>query len=296
MEQLIFFCGYGNRDLLVRLPALPAVGDRVHAESIKPLDGGMAANAAVAAARFGARTLFVGSVGRDVESEAFLGALHAEDISTEHTSRDGFLSHAIILVDALGERAVISQDDSLEIQTLKDVLARIDPHEGHWVYIDGYRWGSDWLPEPGALNIVVDVDGAKDKEQILRAARASRHLLGSRKTFMDTCGFTEAELEELAGSLGITIVVTRGADGLTLLEPGCEPWHAPAFPAEVVDDTGAGDCFAGVYIAALSAGSSSRDAALAGSGAASLSCRSSGARAAPRAHEVHALLETAGTP
>lgn len=296
MDPTIYFCGYGNRDLLVRLPTLPSSGERVHAKSIQPLDGGMAANAAVAAARFGARTHFVGAVGTDPESTAFLAALHAEGISTDHTSRDGFLSYAVILVDGMGERAVISQDDSLDTTRLARFLAQIEPEADHWVYIDGYRWDREWLIEPDGLNIVVDVDGTVEKEHIVRAARASRHLLGSHKTFMNTCGFSEQELGDLAESFGTTIVVTRGDAGLTLLEPGSEPWHAPAFPAQVVDDTGAGDCFAGIYIASLSAGISSREAALTASGGASLSCLSRGARAAPRAQEIHALMANVNTP
>lgn len=296
MDPTIYFCGYGNRDLLVRLPTLPSAGERVHAKSIQPFDGGMAANAAVAAARFGARTHFVGAVGADVESTAFLAALHTEGISTDHTSREGFLSYAVILVDGLGERAVISQDDSLDTSRLARFLARIEPGAGHWVYIDGYRWDRDWLIESNGLNVVVDVDGAVEQEHIVRAARASRHLLGSHKTFMNTCGFSEQELGDLAESFGTTIVVTRGEAGLTLLEPGSAPWHAPAFPVQVVDDTGAGDCFAGIYIASLAAGTSSREAALTASSGASLSCVSRGARAAPRAKEIHALMATANTP
>ena len=87
------------------------------------------------------------------------------------------------------------------------------------------------------------------------------HLLGSQKTFMGTCGFSESELRELADTRGITIVITRGADGLTLLAPGEPTLEMDAFPTDVVDDTGAGDCFAGVYVAALASGSPSRAAA-----------------------------------
>lgn len=296
MKREIFFCGYGNRDLLVTVPSLPTVGNRVHARSIQPMDGGMAANAAVAAARFGARVSFVGSVGTDAESRAFIGSLRAEGIATGHTKEDGFLSHAVILVDALGERAVISQDDSLETSQLVAFLAGLDPKDGQWIYIDGYRWKTDWVPAPGQRNIVVDIDGAQDREQVMRAAKASRHLLGSRKTLVDTCGFTEVDLKECADNLGITIVMTRGSEGLTLLEPGHDPWQIPAFPVDVMDDTGAGDCFAGVYIASLADGASIREAARTASAAASISCRSSGARAAPGIDEVLALLEiTANT-
>jgi sugar/nucleoside kinase (ribokinase family) len=48
-----------------------------------------------------------------------------------------------------------------------------------------------------------------------------------------------------------TVVITRGAEGAEAWEQGHAPVCAPAFPAAVVDTTGAGDAFHAGYLYAL---------------------------------------------
>lgn len=288
---MIAFCGYANRDVIVQLDALPAAGERRHATSVRLFDGGMAANAAVAAARFGAETAFAGAVGADRESSEFLAALDREGVSTSWSRTDAFLTHAVVLLDRHGERAVISEDDGLAAEDLQKALDRLGTGRGHWLYIDGYRWAK---PQPLATEagIVVDIDGCRTAAEVRHAAAAASHLLGSSRTFRDTCGMTLDELRDLARSADTTIVLTRGADGLDLLEPGLPLRHIPAVPVEAVDDTGAGDCFAGVYLAELSRGQPPAAAAATAAAAAALSCTRRGARAAPARRELEDFLST----
>jgi ribokinase/sulfofructose kinase len=288
---MIVFCGYANRDITIALDVLPVSGERRHARSIRQYDGGMAANAAVAAARFGSEPMFAGAVGSDAQSAAFLATLQNEGVSTSWTRTDGYLTHAVVLLDGTGERAVISEDDALTRQDLQHVLERLDPAEQHWVYVDGYRWGSRWLPQTRA-SLVVDVDGCTSPGQVLHAARAARHLLGSSRTFSDTCGFTSESLDQLAAAEGTTVIVTRGAQGLIVFEPGLQAQHIPAVPVTAVDDTGAGDCFAGVYMAELARGQSAIEAASTGTAAAAKSCLHPGARTSPTREELTGFLAT----
>src|SRR5262249_40393543 len=94
---MIAFCGYANADLTVSVPVLPGTGARVQATSVEHRDGGMAANAAVAAARVGGEARFAGVVGSDATSGAFLDALVAEGVDTSWTARTGMLTTAIVL-------------------------------------------------------------------------------------------------------------------------------------------------------------------------------------------------------
>jgi rfaE bifunctional protein kinase chain/domain len=52
------------------------------------------------------------------------------------------------------------------------------------------------------------------------------------------------------------VLVTRGANGMTLFEPGRRPVHVPTQAREVFDVTGAGDTVAGTLALALAAGAS----------------------------------------
>lgn len=288
---MIAFCGYANRDVIVRLDALPASGERRQARSIALYDGGMAANASVAAARLGAEAVFAGVVGSDLESAQFLAALEGEGVSTTWTRTDAFLTHAVVLLDRHGERAVISQDDALTTRDLEVVFDRLRHGHGHWLYVDGYRWDQPtvWHTE---ARVVVDVDGCVTAAEIRNAAATAVHLLGSRSTFEDTCRLTVEDLQEMSRLEQTTIVITRGADGLDLLEPGLPVRHVPAIPVEAVDDTGAGDCFAGVYVAELAQGRTAATAAATAAAAAALSCTRSGARASPGRDELDHFLST----
>ncbi|MEV5414360.1 sugar kinase [Thermopolyspora sp. NPDC052614] len=90
--------------------------------------------------------------------------------------------------------------------------------------------------------------------------------------------------------------VTRGPDGVLLSIAGEAPADIPAFPApEIVDQTGAGDAFAGALAARLSHGSPLPDAIRAGMAAAAISLSGQGGTgrvAAPE--EIEDLLRRVG--
>jgi rfaE bifunctional protein kinase chain/domain len=85
-------------------------------------------------------------------------------------------------------------------------------------------------------------------------------LLGKQFTKLDQL---EAESEELRSRLGYrALLVTRGSQGMMLLEDGVAPVHLDAVGAhEPVDVTGAGDTVIAAYTLALATGSSFCDAA-----------------------------------
>jgi ribokinase len=72
------------------------------------------------------------------------------------------------------------------------------------------------------------------------------------------------------------VVIKLGAEGCLVAHDAGEI-SAPAFKVPVVDTTGAGDCFAGGFLAALGRDSSLEDAARFANAVAALSVRSLGA-------------------
>ena len=73
----LLMLGYVNVDLVARVPRLPVDGDRVTATAVDTHFGGMAANAACAAAQAGTRPIFFGSFGTDA-----FGPLAAADLAS----------------------------------------------------------------------------------------------------------------------------------------------------------------------------------------------------------------------
>eukprot|EP01031_Cornospumella_fuschlensis_P051917 gene51917-63481_t len=75
-----------------------------------------------------------------------------------------------------------------------------------------------------------------------------------------------------------TVIVTRGGDGADLHAPTADSFHQPAFPANPVDTTGAGDAFNGALAFAIAAGHDIREAVSIAAAAGALSTRKVGAR------------------
>jgi ribokinase len=88
----------------------------------------------------------------------------------------------------------------------------------------------------------------------------------------------EAAARALVDQTGAGVLITLGADGALLLEPGGSPVRLPATRVEVVDTTGAGDTVNGALAAELAAGRSLAHAARFALTAAALSTRAPGAR------------------
>ena len=74
------------------------------------------------------------------------------------------------------------------------------------------------------------------------------------------------------------MVVKLGAEGCAVFSDGVE-FRVPAFEVEVLDTTGAGDCFAGAYLAAIQRGCPAEEAARMANAVGALSVRRVGALA-----------------
>ena len=97
------------------------------------------------------------------------------------------------------------------------------------------------------------------------------------------------------------LIVTLGAEGcLWVRRYGCgqvELRHQPALPATAVDTVGAGDCFCGVFAAALAAGAAIPAALRYASAGAALSVQQEGAQPSmPHRARIEALLAGAAAP
>ena len=92
-------------------------------------------------------------------------------------------------------------------------------------------------------------------------------------------------------ALNLAVIATRGSRGLIIADRNRPVRSIPAMSVEIVDTTGAGDTFVGVFAAGLSEGRAADDAAERAAVAASLACRKLGAQSAmPTAAEVERAL------
>jgi len=83
-------------------------------------------------------------------------------------------------------------------------------------------------------------------------SQVERFALGGTYLFLSEEDTSKAEtLAQTAASHGATVLVTRGASGALHYAPGLAPAALRAFPATLVEPTGAGDCFAAAFVVRL---------------------------------------------
>jgi ribokinase len=280
---------------------LPGPGETVVGQGPERHGGGKGANAAVAAARAGAAVALVGAVGADDTGGAALAELEATGVDVSGVSRlaDQATGVALIAVDRRGENQIavgagangaLSADAvraslasrlagcgcvlvSTEISgpavaaaireaAEHDVPCVLNPAPVVGEVLDALALGPMLTPNTAELDRLVD---ALDE----RGARAG----GSG---VDALAPLASRLAERTRA---PAVVTLGAQGALVVQPGRDHVHVPAVATEVRDTTGAGDTFNGVLAARLAAGDDLLRAVRLATVAASLSVAKPGARA-----------------
>ena len=303
MTGRVIVVGSVNIDLVATVDRLPAPGETVTGGRFAQHHGGKGGNQAVAAARLGAPTSFVGAVGSDVFGTEAQAALEAEgvDVSELRTLPDAATGVALILVDATGENSIAvagGANEALRPEHVTAALDRLMPGPGDVVLV-GHEIPTATATEAlrharaaGALTIFnpAPADGVTPETLSLtdiltpNRGEAARLLAGD--------GTPDALAADLLGALagGGRVLITLGADGARLYGP--EGTTAiPALAISPVDTVGAGDTLNGALAAGLAAGLSLEIAALRAVTAAGLAVTRAGAREGmPGAGEVAAAL------
>lgn len=263
--------GSVNVDVHVRVPRHPDAGETLIGSSIARLPGGKGGNQAVALARLGAGVRLHAAVGDDADGEWSLEQLAAAGVDVDRVSRtEGAATGSALVVvdDEGGNRIVVIPGANALLAPLPSV-ADVD------VVVAQFE-----VP----LDVVADA-AAKARQArvpvVLNAAPALSlppALLGN----VDVLVVNAPELAALAGdqdptTLARAVVVTRGADGADVYVDG-RVTHVPAPPVEVVDTTGAGDCFVAALAYDVARGHPLTRAAEFACRAASLSVTGVGAR------------------
>jgi ribokinase len=283
----VIVVGSVNIDLVVTVERLPAPGETVIGGRFAQHHGGKGGNQAVAAARLGAPTWFVGAVGDDEFGRSARFALEAEGVDTSElrTVGDAATGVAFILVDAAGENSIAvagGANSALTPGHVRESLGRLVPRPGDVVLV-----GHEIPTAATAAALEAGRDGGATT--ILNPAPAIG-LDASTVGLADLLTPNALELATLRGS-GIQperTLVSLGAAGarLTGREGTVE---IPALAVTAVDTVGAGDTLNGALAASLALGHPLEDAARRAVAAASLAVTRAGAREGmPTADELEA--------
>lgn len=278
-----------NQDVVAFVEKLPHPGETVVARRLAHFPGGKGANQAVAAARMGAGTLMIGATGADEAGSMMRAFLQDNGVDTGMVRINPRqpTGQAFINVSANGENAIVIVPGANAGLTPADI--RPGKLAGCGIFLAQLECPVE------TIQSLFSSDAARRGTTILNAAPA---LPEGAELFplVDILILNESELAayaklpeppddvevaiESAGKLvgrdGQAVIVTLGEKGAVVVN-GQQGELIPGRRADVVDTTGAGDCFCGTLAAALSDGHALNEAVRFAVTAASISVERSGA-------------------
>jgi ribokinase len=283
--------GSANLDLVARASRLPKPGETVSGSHFFEACGGKGVNQAIASARAGARTAFVGALGGDHAGETLLAAL----------IKDGVDVSAVQRVSAPTGRALIGVSDDGENSII------VVPGANHAISIDDIEKYKNLISSAKVLLCQLEVPLSVVQHAFELAGPSTKRILNpapaqtlphSLLGVVDIVTPNEHEVELLGGvsklqSLGVkTVIVTQGEKGATVVdETGTR--QVDPFKVMPVDTTGAGDAFCGMLAARLALGESLADSLRAAVIAGALATQTEGAvPSLPLWNMVKAKLES----
>lgn len=273
-------------DLSFRVQQFPDQGDLVYASDVSMGCGGKGSNQAVAAAAVGCDVTFVGAVGDDWMGRAFLPHLSEAGVRPELQSVAAQTSVAVPIADDSGCNTIVV-------------------HESAGLYLDP-GFVSTALDAHPADFVVTQLETPADVLSMLAGRRARGdfalvvNLAPARERGRDVADHADVVIvnevearfaeEFLSPSRCPVIVTTLGAEGARVrLRTGTV--LVPAFEAEVVDSTGAGDAFTAAFCRWYALTGDAVLATRAGVAAGSIACGALGAASSrPAIEAIEAYL------
>ena len=286
-----------NQDLALVTTRRPRPGETILGKTHRWSPGGKGANQAVAAARLGARTAFIGRIGHDRYGEELLASLRAEgiDVTNLGIEPDTPTGLAVITLDESAENSIVvspgansmlTPDHVSECEDIlagaKVVLAQLEIPLATVAATAAAAGGLFCLNPAPARPLPVDLLKRVD---VLIPNRGELAALASDDAP------DAVEVEEMARSIQGpgAVVVTLGSEGALVVE-GDETTFVGPHQVNPVDTTGAGDAFCGALGEALARDVELEDAVRWAARAGALATTKPGAQdAMPTRRELEAI-------
>lgn len=285
----IIVLGSINMDVVVTAPRHPAPGETLFGDAVAFIPGGKGSNQAVAAGRLGGDVQLVGRLGDDAFGADLAAFLRGERLDLTHLAHHPTAptGTAFITVSADGENTIVVVSGANSTLTEADVRdVAIQPGD---VVVSQFE-----VPQV-ALRALFQRARAAGAVTVLNPAPAGVFIDGLLP-LVDYLVVNETELAQLAGRVAVpsgddalaeaartaragaaqTVVVTLGGAGVLCLH-GDERLRLAGLPVDVVDTTGAGDCFVGALAVGVAEGRPLARALAFANRAASLSVQRRGA-------------------
>lgn len=268
----VIVSGSLNMDLTIRVDRMPNEGETIHGYDFLINTGGKGGNQAVAAAKSGAETVLIGSIGGDAFGNQILESLknYGIDTASIKIQKDEYTGSAMIICSDDDNRIILNPgaNFSLDFDFVKDRLDQISNKEDLFIT----QFENDFNTTLKLLEYA-KTTGMKT---ILNPAPA-KAIPDEFFKYIDILVLNQSECEVLTGvypktlkeceDLGKiirekgtdTVVITLGKMGSVTITPK-EVIKMEAYKVDTVDSTAAGDSFIGAMAAKMSFESSLEEA------------------------------------
>jgi len=286
-------------DEVFRVEEFPRPDGKVQANGFFVVNGGCAANAAVAIARLGGRALLAGPMGgpkgEDANGDRVLRALKREHVDCTFCQRIPCLATALstIFMNTRGDRTIVTYCD-------ERIAATMPTDADAAVAVADVLLADNCFPDfvqpicaaARRRRLPVVLDGDRRTAENDPLFRLATHVVFSSECLRETTGAADlAEgLKRIASNTDAFIAVSNGPEDILYLEGGAVR-RLPVLSIVAVDTLGAGDAFHGGFALALAEGQGEVEAMRFGAAVAGIKCtRLGGSAGIPKRSEVEALI------
>ncbi|MBO1265109.1 ribokinase [Proteiniclasticum sp. SCR006] len=287
MNKRILVIGSINIDLSIASSCFPKKGETVKGKDFFKTVGGKGLNQAVAAHKFGQNVCFCGNIGFDHDAAMVYEILERYGLGTEHIKRDGQThTGSAIIVRAEEDNAIIIDEGAngtLDFGSVRETIDSVAPDYvmlqfelSHEVNMNIIRYCYD-----RGIKVVLNTAPASDmEEEVLKCIDTL--ILNQTEVEYYTGNYPSSETEAFAASQyfldrGVVHVVVTLGDHGSIYAGKEKRIFQKAYKSNVIDSTGAGDAFTGVYVSAISKYGDVKKALQFANAAGGLTCEKNGA-------------------
>ncbi len=279
MPADVVVVGSYNQDYVWQVDRAPDAGETLRGHGFRSAVGGKGFNQAVACARQGVVTHFVGAIGADAGGDAAQRVATSEGLAAHWQVRDDAVTgSACILVEGGGQNRIVvalGANERLDpaflrlqaplFASARVVLAQLENN------LDATRTAFELADAHGALRVLNPAPVHPDLDAALLAqcdvvtpnesefALLLERIIGVRVEADSLATLADTELHAHARRLGVaTVVITLGKSGCFISHADGKPrgddaafYRIAPETVDAIDATGAGDAFSGALAAAL---------------------------------------------
>ncbi|MDT6980386.1 ribokinase [Levilactobacillus zymae] len=274
MANHVTVLGSLNVDTTLRLARMPQPGETLSTENKTSAAGGKGANQAVAAARAGAETRFIGKVGNDGAGQFMVESLDNDHIDTSAIVTDKTVGtgSAFILLDEAGQNSILvyggsnQQLKSEEVTAVEGEIAKADFLIAQFETPQAATLTAFTIAKQhDVVTILNPAPAAKIDPAILKVTdlvvpneTESAILTGIEVTDVASMDANAKKFQEMGVK---NLIITVGSKGAYYSTPAGSGF-VPAFKVKAVDTTAAGDTFIGALSSQLKTDLSNIETAL----------------------------------